>query len=190
MRHLTLCLFVLTALAAAALPSVAAAQVGLQTGERIRILTSDGTTLVGEFGAATPQGLIFHEDGRERTLQSADIALLEVSTGRHRRFGRHFLATLAAGSVVGGVLGAVSYEPCNPNVFLGCLMSPMSRGDAFAWGFVGGAVLSLPVGVILGVAIKHDRWSSISLPDAEIAGVSLNPALIGGKPGVAASLSF
>jgi hypothetical protein len=190
MRRLTLVLAALTTLTALAttLPSRGLAQPLPQPGERVRILTVDGTSLTGTLTSASAEGMILGGRGG-RSVRLADIAYVERSAGRYRRFGRNFALTTGTASLAGGMLAAITWTRCVSNQFLGCMLTPESRTEAFAWGAVAAGVLGMPVGVVVGLARRYDRWEALPLPGSRTSTVSIEPVFVGGF-GLAGSLTF
>ena len=68
-------------------------------------------------------------------------------------------------------------------------MVPSSRGQAFAMGAAAGTMVGVPLGLIIGLAWKHDRWEDViaGAPDTQKASLQLLPAGGGGFT-VAASI--
>src|SRR5688572_16425300 len=99
MRQLTLVLTALTALAT--LPDSGSAQSPPQPGERIRILTMDGTSVTGTLALVNAEGMILSGSGPGNSVRAADIAFVERSVGRYRRFARNVALTTGASSLAG-----------------------------------------------------------------------------------------
>jgi hypothetical protein len=117
------------------------------------------------------------------------IENIERSLGERRRFARNLAITTGVGAGAGGLISAISWSPCRETGFLACMLHPESRGDAFAWGFVGGAMLGLPVGIIIGLAEKSERWELVPRPS--FGPVALGLVTGGGRGvGVLASIPF
>ena len=41
---------------------------------------------------------------------------------------------------------ALTWSPCTETGWFACFAHPDSRGEAFGWGFAGGAIIGLPLG--------------------------------------------
>lgn len=64
--------------------------------------------------------------------------------------GEGFLYGALGGAVLGGLVGAIAYTPCDDTGFLACMMHPESRGHSALLGAVAGAALGGLVGMIIG----------------------------------------
>jgi hypothetical protein len=188
MRRLTLVLTALMGLATT-FPVPAFAQASPQPGEWVRILTVDGTSLTGTLAAASTEAVILSGAGAGKSVRMADIAYLERRVGRYRRFARNLGLTVGSASVAGGMLSAITWTKCVSNEFMGCFLAPESRTDAFAWGAVAAGVVGVPVGVVVGLARRYDRWEALPLAGSRAATLSIEPVFVGGF-GVAGSISF
>lgn len=77
----------------------------------------------------------------------------EVAIAR-RNHGRGALQGLGTGilfaGAVGGFMGAASWEPCESTEFLGCFLHPETRGEAFIWGAMAGAIVGGATGLLVG----------------------------------------
>lgn len=167
-------------------PPAASAQNLPGEGDRVRVRMAGGSERTGLVSAFDPAGslvLVDEASGREVSLPLHDVAGLEQSLGKGRRFGRNLGYTIAATSLTFGVLGAVSWSECTG----WCLLHPESRADAFAWGLVGGAVVGLPIGVIVGLAVTSERWASVDLPAVTERSVHFTP-ILGPRTGLAVSV--
>lgn len=165
------------------------AQPPVQPADRVRILTRGGGSFTGVVIELARDSLEVQSSSERRWVQQADVAYLERSARRYRRFGRNFAATVGSVAGVSGMLSAITWKKCVSNEFLGCFLEPQTRGDAFLWGATAGAVLSVPVGVILGLAIRYDQWEPAQSTHGRSATVSVQPILHRGF-GAAASFAF
>ena len=186
-------LIILGALAvfATLLPIRGWAQLASDPGERVRIRHTDGTVFTGVLGSVSVENVHLREGaaGRDLVIPRAEIRQIEESLGKHRSFWRNFGITLGASSVGIGVLSAITWTPCTETGFLACFMYPSDRGEALVWGLAGGAGIGVPVGVLVGLLRKNERWASISVPAANGATISLAP-VVGTRFGVAGSITF
>lgn len=167
-----------------AIPAPLAAQSLPETGERIRVTRADGGVVEGELRGVWPDSLRLLDSprGPEFSIPRSEIESVQTSLGRHRRFAQNFFATVAIAAFGTGLASAVTHEPCEG----WCILSPDSRGQAFTWGFVGGAVLGVPIGAILGLAITHERWTTLEVHSPEVGQLSVLP-VVGPRPGIALS---
>ena len=161
-RHLTLgALFLL----GVATPAAAQTPPDLEPGSRIRVVDQQGHETVGTLFLATSDSLIVdaNQGTRRHAFEVSSVSALQVSQGRYRHVARTTLITTAASALLGGLIGAASYQPCDAKGW-GCMLAPDSRGEEFGWGLAAGAAIGLPVGLIVGLAVKHDRWADVPLP--------------------------
>jgi hypothetical protein len=184
-RHVvTIALFLATSL-----PAPCVAQSRLQPADRVRVLTVTGTSLTGILAEIAGDSLRVTVNRESWWLRRGDLAYLERSSERYRQFARNFALTTASGAGVGAMLGAITWKECVSNSLFGCMFVPESRSDAFFAGALAGAFVSLPVGVIVGLALQYDRWEPTRLAEARRSGLSVRP-MFGGGPGLTASFSF
>ncbi len=171
------------------LPSDVSSQAVPSLGHRIRIKQVDGTVLTGRLALPlspeTIQLWIGSDDLAEIPL--ARIEVLETSLGQQRNFGKYFGLTVAAVSVAAATIYALNWSPCNETGFLPCFLEPTSRGEAFGWGFVGGAIIGLPLGLLIGSSAREERWNRVALPALTAPRLTIRP-VIGGRVGFAGSV--
>ena len=117
----------------------------------------------------------------------ARIEVFETSLGRQSNFGKYFGLTLAASSVVGVTIYALTWSPCTETGWFACWFEPDSRGEAFGWGLAGGAIIGLPLGVIIGSVVREERWNRVALPAPTAPRLTIRP-VIGGRVGFAGSV--
>ena len=183
-------LFTTASLLGMALPEPSWAQV--QPADRVRILTVNGATLTGVVTEASGDSIALSAvvgQGAPHWVRNPEIALLERSAGRYRQFARNLALTTLSGAALGGMAGALTWTKCVSNEFLGCLFHPESRSDAFWFGSVVAGAFSVPVGILLGLAIQYDRWEPVQKSGATGSSFSVMPRLDRGV-GVSASFSF
>jgi hypothetical protein len=171
----------------------AAAQVRPSQGERVRVALSDGERLTGTVGTSADGDLSLVADrGEERMIALSHVASLELSEGRHRRFGKYFFLGLGISSVVGGAIMAATWEPCRETGFLSCLLHPESRGHAMGLGLLAGGAVGVPVGLVAGLTMREERWRAVHMPqpitsEPTASNISIRP-LIGAGAGVMATI--
>jgi hypothetical protein len=146
-------------------PAAAQTPPDLEPGARIRVVDQRGHETVGTLLLATSDSLIVNtnQGAQRRAFDVSSVTGLQVSQGQYRRVAETTLITTGALALVGGLIGAASYQPCDAKGW-GCMLAPDSRGEAFGLGLAGGAVIGLPLGLIVGLAVKHDRWADVPLP--------------------------
>ncbi len=147
-------------------------------GERIRVRQVDGTVLTGRLLTLSPEMIqlsVGSDDVAE--VPVARIEVLETSLGRQRNFGKYFGLTVAVASFVGGTIYALAWSPCTETGWFACLFEPESRGEAFAWGLAGGAIIGLPLGLIIGSNVREERWSPVALPASVASRLTIRPVI-------------
>jgi hypothetical protein len=82
------------------------------------------------------------------------IDLSQTKTKHKGGFGRGAWIGAAIGSTTGGIIGLVTYKPCDG---IGCILRSNSSGDSFATGFLIGTISGALIGGITGVIIKLTR---------------------------------
>ncbi len=168
------------------LPFDGSAQAVPSPGDRIRIKQVDGTVLTGTLATLSPETiqLSVGSDERMAEVPVARIEVLEISLGRQRSFDKYFGHTVAATSVAGATIGGF-LEPCSGSGF--CI-GPDSRVEGILLGFAFGALVGLPLGVIIGsFAVTEERWDPVSLPAPAESRLTIHP-LIGSGVGFAGSV--
>lgn len=171
------------------LPARGAAQSSPSPGDRVRITRTNGTIVTGILGDATAEEVSLFAEGGEQVVARSEIGEMERSLGRHRRFGRNFGITMLSSSMGMGAIFALTWSPCTETGFLACFLVPTSRSEAFTWGLAGGALIGISVGVIVGLAVKHERWAPFTVQGPRDAKFVILP-VIGTRFGVSASISL
>ena len=181
MRVMTVLLIAIAVFA----PRNAMAQVVV--GDRLRVEMVDGEALDGVVSSLSARSIFVRDAGTgpELEIPYTEIRSLERSLGKQRRFGKNLGVTMVISAGTLGVGSAIAWSPCTGL----CLVGPNSRGEAFAWGAVGGTLVGLPLGVVVGLARKSEQWEPLSIPGTEGAAIRLVP-VIGAGLGVAGSISF
>jgi len=159
----------------------------VMVGSRVRVSQRDrATPLVGRVTAVRGDTLEVLPDGG-----GAAVALpLGAMARLERSFGRrgHGLAGagigLAAGALVGGLVGSAAYRPCTQTGMFACMFAPASRGEAAALGAGLGGVAGVVVGLVIGAQSVSESWQTIPLADLP---VTVTP-LRGGRTGLGLAL--
>lgn len=167
MTRSKLLLAVAALILAAAAPLTAQIPDSISMGARLRITDAQGRTTMGSFVAKAPDGTVvlrneWHGNVWTDSIPAEDVRRIEVG-GRHRHVLKHLAVTTAVSTGAFAVLVAAAWEPCRCTEFLCCAFTPESRGQAFEWGAVIGGVLGVPVGLILGIAIRHETWRDVGV---------------------------
>jgi hypothetical protein len=170
------------ALASAQQPAVAA-------GTKVRFELRSGNRVEGRVISLGPEGLeaSLPVNGAATRYPLSEIAKLEVVQGRYRPVLRGVLVGTGAGLVVGGAIGAMTYEPCESTEFLGCLLEPESRAQSAAMGAVVLGALGLVVGGVQGM-IPRDRWQRVHV-DGNVVRFNMR-ALPRNGTGIGLALAF
>ena len=148
------------------LPTDARAQLPLSLGERIRIRHSDGSVRLGLLDSVSTDAVRLGGLTADRSVVIArsNIRVIERSLGRELHFMRHLGITVASTAVAMSLVQGLTWSPCTRTGFMNCLMHPSSRVGAFEFGLAAGAVLGLPIGSIVGLTLKTERWERAALP--------------------------
>ncbi len=173
------------------LPEIGTAQTWPGQGDRVRIRKTDGDTHIGTiaFASAEEVRLSAGPTWSEIHIPMGEIEKIETSQGKHRHFGRNFLITVASTSAAMGLISAVAWSPCTETGFLACMLHPGSRGEALTWGLSGGALLGLPLGLLVGLTARSESWRPALGSDFRSLDVGVHP-ILGKSLGFSTSLSF
>lgn len=167
------------------------AQSSAVPGERVRVIFGDRQRAIGTFDSLSTDSVYLRIPAGSRPFAIArgDVRRFDRSLGRQRHFGRNFGITVGLSALVAAGVSAATWEPCRDPGFLGlgCLMTPSSRGDAFVWGLAGGAMLGVPLGLIIGVAQHSEAWEPLIAPAAHGPSLELAPVL-GRRMGIAGTI--
>jgi hypothetical protein len=175
---------------ALATPTPGWAQVAADSGQRVRVHYGARKQAIGILESLAGERLMIRDTARHRdvVIPRSDITLIERSLGHHRNFWESFLVTFVASTFTVGALMALTYSPCEGD-FAGCLFAPESTDQAFVFGLAGGAVLGLPLGLLVGAARKTERWAPLTLPSASGGRFSVTP-LLGSRVGLMGTFRF
>lgn len=158
----------------------------------VRVTLRDGAYVTGRM-AGWDGGTLEVFDARTgapRVLDRGAVERIEISRGRSRNFGKHFGISVLGASVLGGVVGAAAYEPCESTEFLGCFLAPESRGEAFGWGAALGAAVGVPIGIVLGLTIEKEDWAEYSPEQGAVSAVRVHPVVLGERFGLRGSVTL
>ncbi len=170
MTRATVCVMALIALS----PSAGSAQAAPSPGDRIRIRQVDGTVLTGTLDMWSTETVQLSGESVDRRMEVpvSAIEALEMSLGRERRFSKYYGLTVAASSVVGGIIGLTRGNQCT-----GC-------GDV-AGGLLVGYLVGIPLGVFVGSRVTEERWNPVAIPGPTQSGPTIRP-VIGSELGLSA----
>ncbi len=151
------------------LPLQVTAQI-FEPGERVRVRSADGGFTQGVVSSVSQTFIIIRPEagGPDLELSISEASRIERSV-QVRRFGRNFGLTMGASAAAGGLLAALSWSGCSGF----CIVD--SRADAFAAGVAGGALIGLPLGLIVGLSATGQGWEPLSAPATSGTGISFSP---------------
>lgn len=161
----------------------------VMVGSRVRVSGSGGGSVVDGIVTAV------RGDTLELTTVRGQVPLvlpldhverLELGVGRKGHGGTGAAVGLVAGGALGWALASSAYRPCEPSGWFSCFLSPESRGQAGAYGAVGGAASGAVVGLLIGAVLTTERWERVPL-DAVRLDLAPLPA---GRLGLGVSISF
>jgi len=171
-------------LLALALPSFVAGQVP-DVGDRLRIENRSGTEWTGTLQAHSPEGLTLIVDEETRVFPASEIAGLERSLGEQRNFRKYFGITLT--SV--GLIGILTFAATKPGAddCTGGRFCPTPRWMSAIEGLWVGGLVGVPVGVVVGLTKKEERWEPLSMGGQQGTTVSIRP-IVGDRIGLGATI--
>ena len=172
----------------AVVPTSATGQSELNPGDRIRVQERDGAVVTGTVTEVSADQVLLLTFLREYSVSRDQIESLDRSLGEKRNFAGNFALSVAGTAVVGGVLGAVTWSPCTETGFLACFLYPESRTDAFGFGLAIGGIVGVPIGLIVGLASKHEVSEPISVPGPSGFALRIQPVVRADLLGLTASI--
>ena len=181
MTRATICVMALVVV----FPSYGSAQAAPSPGDRIRVKQMDGTVLTGTLTMLSPETiqLSVGSDDRMAEVPVAQIEVLETSLGRRATYGKYVPLSMLGGAFVGAAYGAITGDSSSTG-FLSSFDQPEFRA---AVGFVTGALIGLPVGLVLGSAFSEERWNRVALSAPTAPRLTVRP-VIGSRVGFVGSL--
>jgi hypothetical protein len=129
----------------------------VERGARVRIVTGQSSQpRVGTVLSSTADSTVVQWEHTDIVTRLAldEVSQLDVSVGRRRHVRSGLVWGLTSGLLVGGIAGAVTYEPCEGF----CFLEPASRGAAAAWAAGLAGVFGAGVGAIIGSLVTTDQW--------------------------------
>ncbi len=155
--------------------SALSAQDSIPLGTRVRVsvgVGSDSRHIVGTLASVARAAWVLqlNKRGDSVVVPTADLTEVRVSRGTHR----HVLKGIAIGALVGGILGAATYEEpaprsCIPESFCSSWGSPLSGMDSPAVAAVAGAMGGVLYGAVIGALVKTERWELVNREDVQVA---------------------
>ena len=164
------------------LPSAGSAQALPGPGDRIRIRQVDGTVLTGTLDTWSEETIQLSVESAARRMEVpvSAIEALEISLGRQRRFGKYYALTLAATSMLGGIVGLTR---ASPSSFSSSRSAGYYRGRSGGGGLLVGYLVGIPLGVFIGSRVTEERWSPVAISGSAQAGPTIRP-VIGSEVGL------
>jgi hypothetical protein len=166
-------------IAALFVPAAVNGQQPAGVGQRVRVRTVEGVRLTGTFVELTSVDLGMRMQNGLLRVPLEQIGTFERVNGEQRRFGRNFLITTAVGAVAMGLLLGAA-EGCTSGCDGPHISSDASFGAKFAGGLVLGTIISAPVGVIIGLTARSDRWepATLGVPGASRTPLPFGPSRV------------
>jgi hypothetical protein len=155
----------------AVLSSDGSAQAPPSPGDRIRIRQVDGTVFTGTLDLWSTESVQLSGEsvGRRWEVPVSAIETLEMSLGRQRSFGKYYGLTLAASTIVGGIIGLTKSSSSDPYY----------RGRSAAGGAFVGYLVGIPLGAFLGSRVTKERWSPVATQGFAPSGPTIRPVTDG-----------
>jgi len=170
-------------------PAALSAQGPLRPGDRVRVTQADGSEVTGTVQYVRDGDIrLLTVSQADRLLPSEGIRSVERSLGRERNFVENFVLSVVGGAAVGGLLGAVTWTPCNDTGFMACFLHPSSRSEAFGFGMIVGGTLGVPIGLVLGLADRDDIWEPVTVPGPDGLALQMAPVVGVDRVGFTASI--
>jgi len=157
------------------LPTEAVAQTAVSNGHLVRVHRRGAETVTGVLREITSQEIVVlvRPARQEVTIKRAEIDRVLRSRGVGPDFPRSFTLSLGATSLGGAALGWLTWRDSGRSAES---FEAGSRGEAAAFGFAAGLVLGLPVAVLAGVLLQHERWEGADVPWGNRMDWSIGPA--------------
>jgi hypothetical protein len=126
-------------------------------GSRVRVTSLQGRKITGTLAREAPDGTLVLRTGRWSlpfdSIPAAEVQRVEVFVATHGSILKSTLVTTVISSAAFGLLTAATYS--EPDILVD------SSGDAFVLGAFAGAVVGLPLGLIIGLVRKTDEWAEV-----------------------------
>jgi hypothetical protein len=164
-------------------PPLSAQESSLARGDKVRLVTDHGETMVGRWERASADSIWLMVGTWTTPLDRSAVRSVEQSAGVQSQFkAERALLITASFGVVGGVIGGAS-GPCEPTGFLSCLMAPTTRKGAIQLG----AGVGLAVGLVVAIVASRERnevWRPVPGVGTRAASLEVRP-VVGSQTGVA-----
>jgi hypothetical protein len=133
-------------------------------GERVAITTLRNQVYWGLFQSISPDSLRFINDvSRFESLPTSQVYRIKSSAGASGPIWMS-LGGLVLGVLIGGAVGASDYEPDKNGGLEQLIVAPVEAYATTANGMVVGALIGLPVGVIIGSYMSAGHEVILSKP--------------------------
>lgn len=133
---------------------------------RVRVqLVANPVAVLGLAVSMDPDSLVVAPAaGNPVRIRLQDIARLDTVAGQRSQFGRGLAVGLGVGAMLGGLIGAALYTPCEELGPLACVFAvPGSAGEAALVGAVAAGIACTLIGGIIGATRMTDRWGQVDL---------------------------
>lgn len=147
------------------LPVVSPAQpAGLKIGDMVRIKAPSITErrITGKISNLSDQSMQVVTDIKTIAIPYNNIESMDVARGKQSNAMRGLLLGGAGGLVVGGIIGALNYEPCKSTEFLGCGIISNS-GENLMMGALMGGILGGIGGLVVGFLTPSPIWQPVPI---------------------------
>jgi hypothetical protein len=158
----------------------AIASLALADVDRLEAYSRGGLSTSGALIGGSVGGLFGVGGGGATMLVSGAVGATFGAGGRRALKGGA-IGALIVGLPM-GVLAAATFDNSSGCGFVG----PCDAGQAFLWGVVGGGALGFMIGGVVGT-LSRGEWRHVSLRGNERA---VMPSVVGGRPGIAVSVTF
>jgi hypothetical protein len=149
-------------------PAVAQTPARAQTGDWVRVeMLGQSFRLEGRLMSVDGDSLIVApgDSGANRVaVARANVTNVWVSIGRKRRTWQGIGIGLGVGAGVGALIAGLTYQPCVPEEFMDCYLTPESAGQAALLGGAAGGVFGIVLGGVAGFATRRHVWEPVGVP--------------------------
>ena len=150
----------------------------------VRVTRTSGEVMTVRDPIVRDGSILGYTDAGVAAVALGDVRLLEV---RHFSMGQTIGLSVLLTGVAGGTIYALTWSPCTETGWFTCWPHPDSRGEAFGWEFAGGAIIGLPLGLIIAFVVREERWNRGALPALTAPRLTIRP-VIGSRVGFAGSV--
>ena len=148
------------------LPSGGSSQAAPSPGDRVRVRQLDGAVLTGTLATFSSEGIRLSIDSVSPPVEVpvSAIEALEASLSRESRFTKYYGMSLAASTLLGGIVGRTRGNEC------------IDCGDV-AGGLLLGYLMGIPLGAVIGSLVTEERGSPVAIPGSAQSGPTIRPVI-------------